>query len=162
MTLECVLELLVWLFVVPFYVNVCKPFLCYGFIFVPHSASSLKYYFLKKFVSNMWWLGSIKINFDETSSWLPSFYRVWLFTVEGYFYRFGGKIFCMRLCPIYHPRLPFFAVINVLTRSGISLQNTLWFLIFRMLHRSITNPFILTSGLEALYWLTTFVPYQGN
>jgi len=76
---------------------------------------------------------------------------------------FGSWIECVRLCLMRHSAVAFLALINVIPRLGVSLRNTILFLVFYILYSRATNLFILTVGPAALALLSICsIPICGS
>ena len=67
------------------------------------------------------------------------------FRLMAEWFGFGGWMICVSLCLIRHSAVAFLALINVVPGLGVSLRNTMWFLVFHILHNSATNLSILRA-----------------
>jgi len=106
-------------FVVSFYLEISKTYLCYCLGSISHSCcfhyqnrwcSQVEWRFLNKIHSpivndktscyTLLWFGSIKVYFDVLTSWFLPSYPIHLLTVEGWKIQFGKWIVCVSLCLI--------------------------------------------------------------
>jgi len=76
---------------------------------------------------------------------------------------FGSWIECVRLCLMCHSAIAFLALINVIPGFGVSLWNTILFLIFYIPHSRTTNLSILIARPAALASLSICsIPICGS